>query len=143
MSATKTQLPSSGEFCKLHYDNIPVKSAFANVSFYDNSSKMPNFELWYFCRKLAIYFTLTLYVGKLFSLQCGLLTFDSTNLESSGMEGFVKHHCYNTEAYRLSLNTNNTPIFQKKSALVLRWKYQFEPHSIKITLYRRSADRFI
>jgi hypothetical protein len=33
MSATTTQLLSSGEFCKLHYDNIPVKSASANVSF--------------------------------------------------------------------------------------------------------------
>jgi hypothetical protein len=27
MSATTTQLLSSGEFCKLRYDNIPVKSA--------------------------------------------------------------------------------------------------------------------
>jgi len=45
MSATTTQLLSSGEFCKLRYDNIPVKSASANVSFYTNNSKMPNFEL--------------------------------------------------------------------------------------------------
>ena len=45
MSATTTQLLSSGEFCKLHYDTIPVKSASANVSFYTNNSKMPNFEL--------------------------------------------------------------------------------------------------
>jgi hypothetical protein len=45
MSATTTQLLSSGEFCKLRYDTIPVKSAFANVSFYNNNSKMPNFEL--------------------------------------------------------------------------------------------------
>jgi len=27
MSATTTQLLSSGEFCKLRYDTIPVKSA--------------------------------------------------------------------------------------------------------------------
>jgi hypothetical protein len=33
MIATTTQLPSSGEFCKLHYDTIPVQSASANVSF--------------------------------------------------------------------------------------------------------------
>jgi len=45
MSATTTKLLSSGEFCKLRYDNIPVKSASANVSFYTNNSKMPNFEL--------------------------------------------------------------------------------------------------
>jgi hypothetical protein len=45
MSATMTQLLPSGDFCKLHYDTIPVKSASANVSFYTNNSKMPNFEL--------------------------------------------------------------------------------------------------
>jgi hypothetical protein len=45
MSATTTQLLSSGEFCKLRYDTKPVKSASANVSFYTNNSKMPNFEL--------------------------------------------------------------------------------------------------
>jgi hypothetical protein len=45
MSATTTQLLSSGEFCKLRYDTIPVKSASANVYFYTNNSKMPNFEL--------------------------------------------------------------------------------------------------
>jgi hypothetical protein len=45
MSATMTKLPSSGEFCKLRYDTIPVKSASAKVSFYTNNSKMPNFEL--------------------------------------------------------------------------------------------------
>jgi hypothetical protein len=45
MSATTTQLLSSGEFCKLRYDTIPVKSASANVSFYTNNSKMPTFEL--------------------------------------------------------------------------------------------------
>jgi len=45
MSATTTQLLSSSEFCKLRYDTVPVKSAFANVSFYTNNSKMPNFEL--------------------------------------------------------------------------------------------------
>jgi len=45
MSATTTQLLSSGEFCKLRYDTIPVKSAPAKVFFYTNNSKMPNFEL--------------------------------------------------------------------------------------------------
>jgi len=30
MSATTTKLLSSGEFCKLRYDTIPVKSAPAN-----------------------------------------------------------------------------------------------------------------
>jgi len=32
MSAMTTQLLSSSEFCKLHYDTIPVQSASANVS---------------------------------------------------------------------------------------------------------------
>jgi len=45
MSATMTQLLYSSEFCKLRFDTIPVKSASANVSFYTNNSKMPNFEL--------------------------------------------------------------------------------------------------
>jgi len=45
MSATTTKLPSSGEFYKLRYDTIPVKIASANVSFYTNNSKLPNFEL--------------------------------------------------------------------------------------------------
>jgi hypothetical protein len=45
MSATTTQLLSSGEFCKLRYDTTPVKSASANVSFYTNISKMTYFEL--------------------------------------------------------------------------------------------------
>ena len=44
MSATTTQLLSSGEFWKLRYDTIPVKSASANVFFYTNNSKIPNFE---------------------------------------------------------------------------------------------------
>jgi hypothetical protein len=43
MSEKTTQLLSSGEFCKLRYDNIPVKSAFANVSFYTNNSKNGKF----------------------------------------------------------------------------------------------------
>ena len=43
MNATTTQLLSSGEFCKLRYDTIHVKSASANVSFYTRNSKMPNF----------------------------------------------------------------------------------------------------
>jgi hypothetical protein len=45
MSATTTKMLSSGEFYKLRYDTLPVKSASANVSFYINISKMPNFEL--------------------------------------------------------------------------------------------------
>jgi hypothetical protein len=45
MSATMTQLLSSGKFCKLRYDTMPVKSASANIYFYTNKSKMPNFEL--------------------------------------------------------------------------------------------------
>jgi hypothetical protein len=45
MSATTTQMLSSGEFCKLRYKNIPAKSASANVFFYTNNSKMPNSEL--------------------------------------------------------------------------------------------------
>jgi len=54
MSATTTQLLSSGEFCKLRYETIPVKSASANVSFYTNNSNKMNFELWHSCRKWAI-----------------------------------------------------------------------------------------
>jgi hypothetical protein len=43
MSATTTQLLSSGELCKLRYDTKPVKSASANVSFYTNNSKNAKF----------------------------------------------------------------------------------------------------
>jgi hypothetical protein len=43
--AKTTHLISSGEFWKLRYDTIPVKIASANVSFYTNNSKMPNFDL--------------------------------------------------------------------------------------------------
>jgi hypothetical protein len=45
MSATTTQLLSSGKFCKLRYDTKPAQSASANVPFYTTNSKMPNFEL--------------------------------------------------------------------------------------------------
>jgi hypothetical protein len=45
VSATTTQLLSSGEFCKLRYDTIPVKSASANGFLYTSNSKMPDFEL--------------------------------------------------------------------------------------------------
>jgi hypothetical protein len=45
ISATTTQLLSSGEFCRLHYDTIRIKSASANISFYTNNPKMPNFYL--------------------------------------------------------------------------------------------------
>jgi len=58
MSATTTQLLSSGEFYELRYDTIPVKSACANVSFCTNNPKMPNFELWHCCGKWAIYLQL-------------------------------------------------------------------------------------
>jgi len=44
-NATTKQMLSSGEFCKLHYDAIPVQSASTNISFYTSNSKMPNFEL--------------------------------------------------------------------------------------------------
>jgi hypothetical protein len=43
MGAKTTQLLSIGEFYKLRYDTIPVKSATAKLSFYTNNSKMPNF----------------------------------------------------------------------------------------------------
>jgi hypothetical protein len=45
MSATTTQLLSSGEFCKLRYDTKPVKIASANVSFYTNNSKNAKFPV--------------------------------------------------------------------------------------------------
>jgi len=45
MSSTTTQLLSSGEFCKLRYDTIPVKSASANFLSIPITQKMPNFEL--------------------------------------------------------------------------------------------------
>jgi hypothetical protein len=45
MSAKTTLLLSSGEFYKLRYDTMLIKSASANVSLYTNNSKMPNFEL--------------------------------------------------------------------------------------------------
>jgi hypothetical protein len=51
MNATMTHLLSRGEFCEQRYDTIPVKRASANISFYTNNSKMPNFELWHSCRK--------------------------------------------------------------------------------------------
>jgi len=45
MTVMTTQLLSSDEFFRLRDDTIPVKSAPANVSFYTNNSKLPNFEL--------------------------------------------------------------------------------------------------
>jgi len=62
LSATTTQLLSSGEFCKLRYDTIPVKSASANVSFFTSNSKMPNFELWPSCCKWARYIYIYIYI---------------------------------------------------------------------------------
>jgi hypothetical protein len=38
-----------------------LKSASANVSFYTNNSKMPNFELWHSCRKWGTFLFLSLY----------------------------------------------------------------------------------
>jgi hypothetical protein len=43
MSAMTTQLLSCGEFCRLRYDTIPVKSASANISIHTNNSKTRNF----------------------------------------------------------------------------------------------------
>jgi len=43
VSAMTTQLLSSGEFCKLRYDTVPVESASADVSSYTNNSKIPKF----------------------------------------------------------------------------------------------------
>jgi len=43
MSATMTQLLSSGEFYKLLYDTIPVKIASAKISSYTNNSKIAKF----------------------------------------------------------------------------------------------------
>jgi hypothetical protein len=43
MSATTTQLLSSGEFCKLRYGTIPVESATADASFYANNLKNDKF----------------------------------------------------------------------------------------------------
>jgi len=54
MSVTTTQLLSGGEFCRLCYDTIPIRSASANVSFCTSNSKMPNFELWHSCHKWAV-----------------------------------------------------------------------------------------
>jgi hypothetical protein len=45
MSATTTQLLSSGEICKLRYDTIPVKSASADIYFNTNNIKMLNIGL--------------------------------------------------------------------------------------------------
>jgi len=55
MSATTTWLLSSGEFCKLRYDTIPIKSASVNISFFTTNSKIPNFYLWHSCRKWAVW----------------------------------------------------------------------------------------
>jgi len=45
MNATTAQLLSSGEFCKLRYDAMPIESAPENVSFCTSNSEVPNFEL--------------------------------------------------------------------------------------------------
>jgi len=51
VSATTTLLLSSGQFSKLRYDTVPVKRASANISFYTNNLKMPNFDLCHSCTK--------------------------------------------------------------------------------------------
>jgi len=43
MSATTTQLLSSGEFCKLRYDTIPVEGATVSISICTNNSKSLEF----------------------------------------------------------------------------------------------------
>jgi len=45
MSAKMTKLLSSGEFCKLRCDTLPVKSVSTNVPSYTNTSRMPNVQL--------------------------------------------------------------------------------------------------
>jgi len=45
MSATTTQLLSSGEFCKVRCDTTPDKIASVIVYLYTNNSEIPNFEL--------------------------------------------------------------------------------------------------
>jgi len=45
MSAATTQLLSSGKFCKLRYDTVPVKSASANVSFHTSNLKNAKFQV--------------------------------------------------------------------------------------------------
>jgi len=73
MSATTTQPLSSGEFCKLRYDIVPLKSASANVSFSTNNSKMPilncdtlvaneRYVCMYVCRYVFMYVCVCMYV---------------------------------------------------------------------------------
>ena len=82
MNTKTTWLLSSGEFCKLRYDTIPVKSASANVSFYTSNSKIPSFELWHSFKKWALcsqhqaeYLTLNKKTIKLTYLLTYLLTY--------------------------------------------------------------------
>jgi hypothetical protein len=85
------------EFCKLRYDTIPVKSAPANISFYNNNSKMPNFELWHSCRKWAIR---KLTVGNTFSMTVTLeqLYFCGQRRDMSLTKGEGKeHNCCHVE----------------------------------------------
>ena len=53
MIAKTTKLLSRGEFYKLLYETIHVKSASANVSFNTKNSKIRNFEFWHSCHKWA------------------------------------------------------------------------------------------
>ena len=109
MSATTQQL-SSGKFCKLRYNTIPVKSASANVSSYTSNSKMSNFELWHSCRKLANcyrYKTLCHILTKLSKTYMKTLstsytnTYDSTYfniLNCTNAVGYATmNKCYNKE----------------------------------------------
>ena len=49
ISAMTTLLLYSGEFCNLHYDTIPFKSASANVSFYTSNSMYIMFYIKMVC----------------------------------------------------------------------------------------------
>jgi hypothetical protein len=63
VSATTTQLLSSGEIFKLLYDTIPVESVSANVSFYTNNSKRTNFEFVTFLSQMSdIYIYMSMYI---------------------------------------------------------------------------------
>ena len=73
MTATTTQLLSSGQFYKQRYDTVPVKIVSANISFYTNNSKMPNFELWHSCRKWVLYTWLSIVFMSTNGL-CGAMT---------------------------------------------------------------------
>jgi len=63
---------SSGEFYKLRYDTIPVKSSSANVPFYTNNSK--KCRLWHSCRKwgksIVLTISITWHTDTTFAVSC-------------------------------------------------------------------------